>query len=66
MDIHVNGQPYQAPQDCTLSGLVEQLGLQGKRLAIEVNGTIVTRSAHLTHALAPGDRVEIVQAIGGG
>lgn len=66
MNIHVNGQPYDAPADCTLTALVERLGLQGQRLAIEVNGAIVTRSAHASHALTPGDRVEIVQAIGGG
>ena len=39
---------------------------EGRRLAIEVNGEIIPRSAHADALLHDGDRVEIVQAIGGG
>ena len=42
------------------------MGLADKRVAVEVNREIVTRSAHATHTLADGDSVEVVQAIGGG
>jgi sulfur carrier protein len=37
-----------------------------KRVAVEINRDIVPRSRHATHRLCEGDRVEIVQAIGGG
>ncbi len=49
-----------------LQALIGRLELAGKRLAIEVNGRIVTRSAHASHQVQPGDSIEIVQAIGGG
>jgi sulfur carrier protein len=52
--------------DVTLGHLVAALDLAGRRLAIEVNGELVPRSEHAGFRLAPGDRVEIVQAIGGG
>lgn len=66
MDIRLNGKPYDAADGSTLTDLVTQLGLSNARLAIEVNGEIVTRSAHPTYAVQPGDTVEIVHAIGGG
>jgi sulfur carrier protein len=50
----------------TIAQLIEQLGLTGKRIAIEINETTVPRSAHATTVLRSGDRVEIVHAIGGG
>ncbi len=66
MQILLNGQPERLVDDLTLAQLVEQLGLAGKRIAIEVNDELVPRSEHGTHRLCDGDRVEIVQAIGGG
>jgi len=72
MQIALNGQAYDldAPPGSggtvTLNDLVAALDLEGRRLAIEVNGELVPRSEHAAFRLAPGDRVEIVQAIGGG
>ena len=68
MQIQLNGEPYELPdnREPTLAELIEQRGLGGKRLAVEVNETLIPRSQHAAHALAPGDRVEIIQAIGGG
>lgn len=66
MQITLNGERRQVPDGTTAAQLVELLELTGRRLAMEVNGEIVPRSRHGTHALAPGDRVEIVHAVGGG
>ncbi len=68
MQIQLNGEPYELPEGHppTLRQLVEARGLTGRRLAIEVNEQLIPRSEHAGHVLAPGDRVEIVQAIGGG
>ncbi len=66
MQILLNGQPERLVDDLTLAQLVEQLGLTDKRIAIEVNDELVPRSEHVTYRLHDGDRVEIVQAIGGG
>ena len=60
-----NGENRDIPQGTTAQGLIELLGLEG-RLAMEVNEEIVPRSGFDQHALKPGDRVEIVKAIGGG
>jgi sulfur carrier protein len=65
MQIIVNGDRTQVSESATLQLLLEQLQLQCK-VAIELNHEIVPRSDYPRRALAEGDRVEIVQAIGGG
>lgn len=64
--IVVNGTPRPPPRPATLAALVRDLGLEGKRIAVEVNGAVVPRSRHAQTPLADGDRVEIVGAVGGG
>ncbi|EXJ17081.1 Sulfur carrier protein ThiS [Imhoffiella purpurea] len=49
-----------------MSDLVEQLALGGQRFAIEVNAELVPRSRFAEHRLEPDDKVEIIQAVGGG
>ena len=66
MLIYLNGEPREIPDDTTAAALVESLGLTGKRIAMEVNTEIVPRSQYATHRFEPGDKVELVQAIGGG
>ena len=66
MKIELNGQPLEVTTDFTLSTLLLAEGLAERRVAVEVNGEIVPRSLHATHALGEGDRVEIVHALGGG
>jgi len=66
MDIVLNGEPASVPAEITVSRLLERMQLAGKRLAVEINREIVPRSLHENHKLHAGDRVEIVQAIGGG
>ncbi|MFZ2289782.1 MAG: sulfur carrier protein ThiS [Halopseudomonas yangmingensis] len=66
MQILLNGQPHNLSQPMTLAELLEQLGLAGKRLAVEHNLEIVPRSRYAELQLSEGDRLEIVHAIGGG
>jgi sulfur carrier protein len=66
MDITLNGNPRQIADGSTLQDLLDAEGLAERRLAIEVNLEIVPRRLHAEHRLQAGDRVEIVQAIGGG
>ena len=66
MKILLNGENHDIPEACTAAGLVEQLQLSGKRIAMEVNLEIVPRSEYPSFQLNAGDRVEIVHAIGGG
>lgn len=66
MEIIVNGQPQNVPDSFTAAQLVEQMGLHGRRIAMEVNLEIVPRSTYEAHSLNPGDKIEIVHAVGGG
>jgi sulfur carrier protein len=66
MQIQVNGSPTEVAERCTLSALIEALELTDRRLAVEVNEELVPRSLFAAHRLAPGDRVEIIHAVGGG
>lgn len=66
MDIRLNGAPRTFPDRCSIASVLEDAGLAGRRVAVEVNGEIVPRGQHATHALQEGDRVEIVHALGGG
>lgn len=66
MDIVLNGDSLTLQDDATVATLLESQGLAGRRVAVEVNGEIVPRGRHAEHALAAGDRVEIVHALGGG
>ncbi len=65
-ELLVNGEPRCVPPDCTVKGLLETLGITGQRVAIAVNRDVVPRSTFETHRLARGDRIEILEAVGGG
>ncbi|HEY8228824.1 MAG TPA: sulfur carrier protein ThiS [Rhodanobacteraceae bacterium] len=66
MQIFLNGQTHQCATAITVAGLLAATGHGERRVAVEVNREIVPRSRHAEHTLHEGDRVEIVQAIGGG
>ncbi len=66
MQVQVNGDPMELPDEATVAILIDHLALVGKRLAVEVNEDIVPRSQHADFSLSEGDRVEVVHAIGGG
>lgn len=66
MRIRVNGEDREVRAGITAAELLDELELGGRRLALEVNEDIVPRSRFEDHRLQPGDRVEVVQAIGGG
>lgn len=66
MQIVLNGESHDIADDATLSELIGTLDLQTTRYAVEINEELIPRSEHATHALQADDRIEIVQAIGGG
>ena len=66
MNIILNGNAREYPDKLSASELLHALGLADKRLALEINQQIVPRSTFDKHLINPGDRVEIVHAIGGG
>ena len=62
----VNGEARSVPEGCTVAGLLRRLGLDARRLAVAVNRDVVPRTRFAAHPLAAGDRVEILEAVGGG
>ncbi|WP_457320401.1 sulfur carrier protein ThiS [Stenotrophomonas sp. P5_B8] len=66
MNIVLNGDTRQLPQSATVLDLLQIENLLERRVAVEVNGEIITRGRHADHLLQDGDEVEIVHALGGG
>lgn len=66
MQIVLNGEPRSVAEDATLASLISLLDLPSRRYAVEVNEELIPRSEHDSHRLSADDRVEVVQAIGGG
>ena len=64
--ISINGTVRQLPDSTGVAALIEEMGLTGKRIALERNGEIVPRSSFARQTLADGDKLEIVVAVGGG
>lgn len=65
MRIQVNGDMRDVAAH-TVLGLVEELGFDVRKVAVERNLAIVPRSLHAETPLEDGDRIELVQFVGGG
>jgi len=66
LSIRVNGEPRTVAAGISVAELIEALGLTGRKLAVAVNRDVVPRAQHRARRLASGDRVEILEAVGGG
>ena len=66
ISIAVNGEERAAKSGATVTDLLRQLGLDAGRVAIERNLEILPRPQWAETLVAPGDRYEIVQFVGGG
>lgn len=66
MQLTINGDTKPFPDGLTLTTLVEHLGMQSDRVAIELNHDIVPRASWPSTQLHDEDRLEIVHFVGGG
>jgi sulfur carrier protein len=66
MRIEVNGRAQEVAAGTTVAALLAQLGVDGGPVAVERNQEIVPRAQHAVTALHDGDRLEVVQFVGGG
>jgi thiamine biosynthesis protein ThiS len=64
--LHVNGEPRAFRPGSTVAELLRELGLGGRRVAVALNRAVVPRASYESRTIAPGDRVEILEAVGGG
>lgn len=66
MKLQINGEEREFVEGLTLAALLEQLGMKADRVAVELNRELVSRQLWPQTRLHPGDRLEIVQFVGGG
>lgn len=64
--ITVNGETRALDAAQNLSVLLKEMGVDPRKVAVELNLEIVPRSAYGDTSVGPGDRLEIVHFIGGG
>lgn len=62
----VNGREHEAPSGSRLLAVLEELGVDARRIAVERNREVVPRAEHEALVVEDGDRYEIVQFVGGG
>jgi thiazole synthase len=66
MNLTINGQPRELSGALTVAELLDRLGLDRQKVAVEVNEAVVPAPRHGAHRLGEGDRVEVVTLVGGG
>jgi len=66
MKLSLNGTQTEIGGNLTVAGLLRNLKIEPARVAIEVNLAIVKKCDYEKHLLNDGDRVEIVNFVGGG
>lgn len=66
MRLTINGKDQVFDDTLSLTQLIEQLGMKGDRVAVELNREIVSRGQWAETTLKDGDRLEIVHFVGGG
>ncbi|MGB8412362.1 MAG: sulfur carrier protein ThiS [Candidatus Binatus sp.] len=64
--ITLNGDPYPLDADIPLTTLLERLNMRRSRVAVELNREIVPRASYDETIVRAGDRVEIINFVGGG
>ena len=66
MRLVINGEERAMSGVADVAGLIAALGLNPRKVAVERNLEIVPRSLHASTPIADGDRIEIVNFVGGG
>ncbi len=66
MNITLNGEKKNIPENINVRGLLEHLGIQHQRVAVELNETIVKKDQYDSTAIKEGDSLEVVSFMGGG
>jgi thiamine biosynthesis protein ThiS len=66
MQITLNGESYESQVGATVAELLERLGIQRVRVAVELNLNILPKEEYSTTTLKEGDQLEVVHFVGGG
>lgn len=65
MRIKINGEDREVSSN-TVVDLLEFLGIDPKRVAVELNMEILPKAEYSEKTIADGDKIEIVHFVGGG
>jgi thiamine biosynthesis protein ThiS len=66
MTITLNGDRHELQAPLSVSALLEQLEIDARRVAVELNLAVVKKAAYDSSLINEGDEVEIVNFVGGG
>jgi thiamine biosynthesis protein ThiS len=66
MTIRLNGDPHVLPGPLTVTELLDHLHIDSRRVAVELNLTVVKRALFDATVVREGDEVEVVNFVGGG
>ena len=66
MRFELNGESQDAPEALSVRELLERFGFQKRRVAVAINAEVVPRSQFERAEIHEGDRIEVIQAVGGG
>ncbi|MEE8448857.1 MAG: sulfur carrier protein ThiS [Thermodesulfobacteriota bacterium] len=66
MNVRLNGQQHLVDDGATLSDLVSLLKLDRDWIAVEFNQDVIPRARWGEVSLKEGDKIEVVQLVGGG
>jgi sulfur carrier protein len=66
IDITLNGEPRSVPAGLTLLGLLEHLGIDPSRVAVELNRAIVRRPDWPSTNVPAEAKLEVIEFVGGG
>ena len=66
MNILLNGEPHHLSGPVSVAALLENLGLDGRTVAVELNRKVIKRTLYTTTLVEPSSEVEIVSFVGGG
>jgi thiamine biosynthesis protein ThiS len=66
MTILLNGDRHEVPGPLSVTALLEQLDIDARRVAVELNLNVVKKTAYDSSLVSDGDEVEIVNFVGGG
>ncbi|WP_240007739.1 sulfur carrier protein ThiS [Pseudaquidulcibacter saccharophilus] len=64
--IVINGEEHEIASGKNLDELLDVLELEKRSIAIELNQNLIPKSEWVNHIVKSGDKIEIVQFVGGG
>jgi sulfur carrier protein len=66
MEVTINGEGRELPDEMTVAALLEHFGVDGTRTVVEVNREIIPREEYGATPVTEGDVLELVEIVGGG